>query len=205
MGLPQIIIQFKTLAETLVSRSERGIVAVILKDNTSTFDTKTYTKESEIVKSHYTTTNLAFLSQVFQGNPSAVIVERIGTDGSLETALERLKNKKWSWLTVPSVQSGETGTIADWIREQRSTYHKTFKAVLPDTAADSEGVVNFATDGIKVSKNATAPNTVRVRYPCRPAQTAVPHIMPEVEAITESEDPTRISTGKLILIMTVQN
>jgi hypothetical protein len=52
MGLPQIIIQFKTLAETMVSRSERGIVAVILKDNTSSFDTKTYTTESELVKSH---------------------------------------------------------------------------------------------------------------------------------------------------------
>ena len=111
----------------MVSRSERGIVAVILKDNTSSFDTKTYTKESEIVKSHYTTTNLAFLSHVFQWNPSAVFVARIGTDGSIDTALERLKNKKWNWLTVPSVQSGETGTIADWIRDQRSTYHKTLR------------------------------------------------------------------------------
>ena len=32
MGLPKILIEFKTLAETIISRSERGIVAVILKD-----------------------------------------------------------------------------------------------------------------------------------------------------------------------------
>ena len=206
MGLPQIIIQFKTLAETMVSRSERGIVAVILKDNTSSFDTKTYTKESEIVKSHYTTTNLAFLSQVFQGNPSAVIVERIGTDGNIDTALERLKNKKWNWLTVPSVQSGETGTIADWIRDQRSTYHKTFKAVLPDTAADSEGVVNFATDGIKVgAKTYTAaeycPRIAGILAGLPLNRSATYYALPEVEAITESEDPDAdIDAGKLILI-----
>jgi hypothetical protein len=206
MGLPQIIIQFKTLAETLVSRSERGIVAVILKDNTSTFDTKTYTKESEIVKSHYTTTNLAFLSQVFLGNPSAVIVERIGTDGNIDTVLERLKNKKWNWLTVPSVQSGETGTIADWIRDQRSTYHKTFKAVLPDTAADSEGVVNFATDGVKVgTKTYTAaeycPRIAGILAGLPLNRSATYYALPEVESITESEDPdSDIDAGKLILI-----
>jgi len=206
MGLPQIIIQFKTLAETLVSRSERGIVAVILKDNTSSFDTKTYTKESEIVKSHYTATNLAFLSQVFLGNPSAVIVERISTDGNIDTSLQRLKNKKWNWLTVPSVQSGETGSIADWIREQRSTYHKTFKAVLPETAADSEGVVNFATDGIKVgSKTYTAaeycPRIAGILAGLPLNRSATYFSLPEVEAITESDSPDAdIDAGRLILI-----
>ena len=206
MGLPQIIIQFKTLAETLVSRSERGIVAVILKDNTSNFDTKTYTKESEIVKSHYTATNLAFLSQIFLGNPSAVIVERIGTDGNIDTALQRLKNKKWNWLTVPSVQSGESGSIADWIREQRSTYHKTFKAVLPETAADSEGVVNFATDGIKVgTKTYTAaeycPRIAGVLAGLPLNRSATYYSLPEVEAISESESPDAdIDAGRLILI-----
>jgi len=206
MGLPQIIIQFKTLAETLVSRSERGIVAVILKDNTSNFDTKTYTKESDIVKSHYTATNLAFLSQIFQGNPSAVIVERIGTDGNIDTALQRLKNKKWSWLTVPSVQSGESGSIADWIREQRSIYHKTFKSVLPETAADSEGVVNFATEGIKVgSKTYTAaeycPRIAGVLAGLPLNRSATYYSLPEVESITESESPDDdIDAGRLILI-----
>lgn len=206
MGLPQIIIQFKTLAETLVSRSERGIVAVILKDNTSSFDTKTYIKEIEITKSHYTTTNLAFLSQVFLGNPSAVIVERISTDGNIDTALQRLKNKKWSWLTVPSVQTGESGNIADWIREQRSTYHKTFKAVLPETAADSESVVNFATDGIKVgSKTYTAveycPRIAGVLAGLPLNRSATYYSLPEVESITESESPDAdIDAGRLILI-----
>lgn len=34
MGLPEILIEFKQRAETAVQRSENGIVAVILKDDT---------------------------------------------------------------------------------------------------------------------------------------------------------------------------
>ena len=35
MGLPKILIEFKKLAETLITRSERGIVAVIVRDNSN--------------------------------------------------------------------------------------------------------------------------------------------------------------------------
>ena len=34
MGLPEISIEFKTLSSTAIKRSERGIVAMILKDDT---------------------------------------------------------------------------------------------------------------------------------------------------------------------------
>ena len=36
MGLPEILIDFKTQAETAVIRSENGIVALILDDTTKT-------------------------------------------------------------------------------------------------------------------------------------------------------------------------
>ena len=36
MGLPEILIEFKQRAETAVRRSENGIVAVILADDTKT-------------------------------------------------------------------------------------------------------------------------------------------------------------------------
>lgn len=146
MGLPKILIEFKTLAETLIARSERGIVAVILKDNSNTTKTVVYTKESEIVKSHYTATNLAYLSLVFMGGPSKVIVERVQTSDDISDALERLKNKRWYYLAVPGLGDGETDTVVEYIKEQRTQYHKTFKAVLPLAAADNEGIINFATD-----------------------------------------------------------
>jgi len=100
MGLPQILIEFKTLAETIISRSERGIVAVILRDNSNTTESYTYTKESDIVKSHYTAANLSFLQMIFMGNPSKVLVERVPVNGEIELALLRLVNKQWYYLTM---------------------------------------------------------------------------------------------------------
>lgn len=206
MGLPKILIEFKTLAETIITRSERGIVAVILKDNSNTTETQIYTKERDIVKSHYTTTNLAFLQLIFMGNPSKVIVERIRTDGDISTALERLKNKQWYYLTLPQIGEGEASTVVEYIKEQRSQYHKSFKAVLPNCAADDEGIINFATDDIKVgTKTYTA-----TEFCCRIAgilaglplnRSATYYTLPEVESITESETPdTDVDNGKLILI-----
>lgn len=206
MGLPQILIQFKTLAETLVTRSERGVVAVILKDNTSTFDTKIYTKESEITKSHYTATNLSYLSLIFLGNPSKVIVERIGTTGTIETALTRLKNKKWNYLTVPVITGDEIGDVAEWIITQRNDYRKTFKAVLPGAAADNEGIINFITENIKVGTKTYSvaeycPRIAGILAGLPLNQSATYFALSEVESITESEDPDAdIDAGMMILI-----
>ena len=206
MGLPKILIEFKTLAETLIARSERGIVAVILKDNSNTNQTYTFSKESEIVKSHFTASNLAFLSLVFMGNPSTVIVERVQTGGDISDALEWLKNKRWYYLTVPVIADGEIDTIVDFIKEQRSQYHKTFKAVLPLAAADDEGIINFATDNIKVG----AKTYTTAEFCCRIAgilaglplnRSATYYTLSEVQSITESETPDAdVDNGKLILI-----
>lgn len=206
MGLPKILIDFKTLAETIITRSERGIVAVILKDNSNTTQTYTFSKESEIVKSHFTASNLAFLSLIFMGGPSKVIVERVQTSSDISDALERLKNKQWYYITVPGLADGETDTVVQYIKEQRSKYHKTFKAVLPSVVADYEGIINFATDNIKVGTK----TYTTAEFCCRIAgilaglplnRSATYYTLPEVESITESETPDAdVDNGKLILI-----
>lgn len=206
MGLPKILIDFKTLAETIITRSERGIIAVILKDNSNTTQTYTFSKESEIVKSHFTASNLAFLSLIFMGGPSKVIVERVQTSGDISDALERLKNKQWYYLTVPGLSDGETDTVVEYIKEQRNKYHKTFKAVLPSVVADYEGIINFATDNIKVGTK----TYTTAEFCCRIAgilaglplnRSATYYTLPEVESITESETPdSDVDNGKLILI-----
>ena len=206
MGLPKILIEFKTLAETIITRSERGIVAVILKDNSNENETAIYTRESEIVKSHYTAANLAFLSLIFMGNPSKVIVERVSTEEELASALERLKNKQWYYLTVPEIADDEVNAVVEYIAQMRTQYHKTFKAVLPNCAANSEGIINFATDNIKVG----AKTYTTAEYCARIAgilaglplnKSATYYALPEVESITESETPDAdIDNGKLILI-----
>ena len=157
MGLPQILIEFKTLAETMITRSERGVVAVILRDNSNTASTQIYTSEKDITKSHYTTANLGLLSLIFMGRSARLwehrqrlLWERVQNDGPLADALERPERQAWSYLTVPGITDDEVSEVVDYITKQRTTYHKSFKAVLPNAAADNEGIINFATDNIKV-------------------------------------------------------
>ena len=66
-----------------------------------------------------------------------------------------MKYKHWNWLTVPGIEKriGDAATIQQWIIAQRAA-KKTFKAVLPATentgSFNDEGIVEFATDNIKV-------------------------------------------------------
>lgn len=206
MGLPQILINFTTLAETLVTRSERGIVAVILKDNSNTTTSYSYESEKDIVSSHWTTTNKGYLSLAFMGNPSKVIVERVAVDGDIGDALTRLKTKTWTYLTIPGIESDDISDVVTYINTQRTDYHKSFKAVLPNATADSEGIVNFATDNIKVGAKTytTAEFCTRIAGVLAGVslnQSATYYALPEIDSITESETPDDdVDNGKLILI-----
>ena len=138
MGLPEILIEFKTKAQTAVTRSQNGIVAVILEDSTKVGDENlsyTYNYEADIVKSDWTTTNLDYLNKIFLGKPKRVLVERAETGEdfkkSYNAALVRLRNKSWNWLTFPGLEPHKdlTEELQNWIIAQRAA-KKTFKAVL---------------------------------------------------------------------------
>ena len=135
MGLPEILIEFKAKAETAVRRSENGIVAVILRDDTKTgegnLSYKYQTMADYGISSQWTTANRKYLSLAFAGAPKNVLVERIGADETYDDALARLKNKKWkpmprNWQTVlmkdlPLFQSLKTPTTA--VRNVYSSLH----------------------------------------------------------------------------------
>lgn len=212
MGLPEIIIEFKAKAETAVRRSQNGIVALILMDDTENTQTSySYNYEADINKDDWNSTNLDYLNKTFMGAPKRVIVERIATADEYADALARLKNKTWNWLAVPGIEKhiGNVNVTMQWIIAQRAA-KKTFKAVLPislkDLSGNHEGIVDFATEGIKVgAKIYTA-----YEYCCRIAgmlaglsmtESATYQVLPEIESITESTTPDiDIEAGKFILI-----
>ena len=67
MGLPEINIVFQSKAETAIKRSANGIVALILRDATKGDITSySYTNESEVVKSHWTTANYDYISKILR-------------------------------------------------------------------------------------------------------------------------------------------
>lgn len=212
MGLPEILIEFKQRAETAVQRSENGIVAVILKDDTKSGEgylSYTYNTGADVDTSQWTTTNRRYFNALFRGTPNRVIVERASTTGNYDDALARLKNKDWNYLAIPGLQKAEVEGIAEWIIAQRSA-GKTFKAVLPCTAAEynanDEGIIDFATEGIKVGAYSFTSYEYCIRIAGLLAslpmtESATYQVLAEVDSITESTTPDAdIDGGKLILI-----
>lgn len=208
MGLPQILIEFKTKGATAVKRSARGIVALILKDDTNTsFATKTYGSIAEVDTADWNAENKDYIEKAFMGAPSAVIVERVAAAAEdYNDALLRLKNKKWNYLAIPALETGETAAVAAWIKGQRDTDKKTFKAVLPGSIGDHEGIINFTTADIKAGDKtySTAEYCARIAgilagMPF--SRSATYYVLSEVESITESVTPDAdIDAGQLILV-----
>lgn len=209
MGLPQVIINFATQAVSAVTRSQKGIVALILADDTvTTFDTKVYQSISEVSSSDWTATNKDYISLAFLGTPSKVIVERVAATPTVDytDALARLANKKWNYLAIPAITTGDVATISTWIKGKRDTDKKTFKAVLPNSVSDHEGIINFTTDNIVTASKTytTAEYCARIAglVAGTPFTQSITYkALSEVTSITETTTPdTDIDAGKLILV-----
>lgn len=208
MGLPKISIEFITRAVTAIKRSQLGIVALILKDDTQTADTVEYKSIEELESTDWSAENFEYISDAFKGTPSKVIVERLDTASeSYNEALKRLNNKRFNYLAIPGIADSETEAIVTWIKTKRDNEKKTFKAVLPNIEGDHEGIINFTTSGITTKlgrEYSTAEFTARIAG----AVAGLPftrsftyYDFPEVVAINEIEDPdAAVDNGELILI-----
>lgn len=207
MGLPEVNITFSSLAVTAVQRSQRGIVALILKDDTGAFTSREYRAVTEIQAADWSAANKAFIEQAFLGTPSRVIVERLPANAAnYLAALTRLAVKRWNYLAIPCIVTADVAAVATQIKTWRDVNKKTFKAVLPNHVGDHIGIINFATSGIKVGANTYSASDYTARIAGILAglpltRSATYFVLPEVEAITESADPNSdIDAGKLILI-----
>src|SRR5690625_1484323 len=143
MGLPQINIEFNSLAVSAIQRSERGIVALILVDDTKTFDSVEYKTITDVDSLDWTTQNKKYIEQAFMGAPNKVIVERVDDFEEINNALNRLSFKVFNYLAVPEITGADATTVSSWIITQRDNNNKTYKAVLPNSVSDHEGVINF--------------------------------------------------------------
>lgn len=214
MGLPQTIINFQTLGETLLRRTENGIVALLLKDDTATEELYIYNSPDDVKASDmWSDDNKAYINQVFKGGARRIYVARIGTSSpTLSNALATLGNKLWDYLAYPDGASGDMTTIATWVKGKRDTDKKTYKAVIGGVNADHEGVINFTTVGIKDENNNTFDN---IKFTGRIAgilagvgteSSVTNYKLEEVQAITDLADDTARSTaidnGELILLNT---
>lgn len=150
MGLPNILIEFKTKASTAIKRGERGVVAVIVIDTPIGVS-----KLEDItqIPSGLTADNTAYIERAFLGgiNPVNGVV-LIVTD-TIANGLATLETQKFDYVVGPhDISSADAITMSTFIKSLRDNKGKKVKAVLPNTIADHEGIINFTTDNIVVGE-----------------------------------------------------
>lgn len=185
MGAPSIDISFIEKAVSAVTRGERGTVMLWVKDMlpVPADNPITVVTESDIPGSlaKDTVEQIKLAMKGYVNAPKKVLVYCMGitettgtgdaedTDGteygetvtptSVDTgyreAMAAAETIRFDYLAVPTVETdGKGEDVAAWVKSMR-TKKKKIKAVLPNVAADNEGIINFTTDTIIRTETAT--------------------------------------------------
>lgn len=215
LGLPSFSMIFTGKAVSAIERSARGIVAIVLTDDTEGGkDLNVYKKVDEVDFENWTEKNYNYLKLVFAGAPSTVIAIRRAENTEGYTAvLKKLKDLKWNYLTIPGLTSADITIISAWIKQYRNDEQKTFKAVLAHCKGDYEGIINFTTENI--STTITGATHTAAEYCARIAgvlaglslaRSSTYYVLEDIsEAETPDNPDDRINDGELIVIFDGKN
>lgn len=147
ISMPNVEVVFKQLATSLIERSERGIAAIIIKDDTNEFEYKAYSDITQLDadKEKYTDDNYNSIKDCLTFGPVKCYVFRIATEsGLLNDALKNLESKLATcWITIAGGSTEDFTALVSWIKSKEDK-GKTYKAVVYKTATtDSHHIVNF--------------------------------------------------------------
>lgn len=208
IGMPNIDVVFKSLATLLIEKSSKGVVMLIVKDDSDqTFDFVEYKAEKEIDKAKFTAANAKYISDCFKGSPSKVIVARMDVDGILADLLELVKTKKFNWIGAAEGSSSDQDEITSWVKDINASSKKVVKALVYNVAsADDMHIVNFTNE--KVKENGQTEKTgdkyisrlLGVFAGLAFTKSATYYKLSELESVVEKSDlDAEINAGKLHL------
>lgn len=149
MKLPSINIAFQTTGITAIQRSEKGTVALLLRGTAKTGQTFTVYDVTDI-PTNVSKANKAHIMRALLGyvKPPKAVLVRVGAsdETGLTAGLAYLATQKFDYMACPpDVIEAEAQEVAAWIKNQRENNHAIYKAVLPNVAADYEGIINVTT------------------------------------------------------------
>lgn len=151
--MPKIEITFRQQATSLITRSERGVAILIVRDDTNkSFSHKQYADLSalEADKALYTADNYAAISDMLSFAPYQSHVFRLDTDGTLaDTLAEISRTVKTGWITIAGQDETDGPALASWVKTQAAKA-RSYKCVVYDVtpAPDDMHVVNFVNESV---------------------------------------------------------
>lgn len=209
MGLPVISVEFKKLAATALIRSVRGILAVVIQDATSgvSWTSKAYTSLADVDSKEFSSANYTILSRAFAAAPYQVIVVRVGSDGTMETAQAILDKLTYNWVcAVPANFQSGLVTYVKGINTPRRI-RKVKALVYNQQSADDMHIVSVANATVTI-KDASETTTMTDYLPrlagllaaCPMDQSVTYADLDDLDAVAEvSNLDTAIDGGSLCL------
>ncbi|MCI9570943.1 MAG: phage tail sheath protein [Lachnospiraceae bacterium] len=170
MGAPSIDISFIEKGITAITRGERGIVMLWVKDTipAPAVNPTVVVTESDIPEglSDVTVEQVKLAMIGYTNAPKKVLIycmgiaedaEAAAIEAGYKKAMEASETIRFDYLVIPTVETdGKGQDIATWIKSMRGNKRKKIKAVLPNVAADNEGVINFTTEKSIKTETVTA-------------------------------------------------
>lgn len=205
MGLPIIDISFKQLAKSAVVRSQRGIVALILKDTAKT--SLTVFDEGDI-PSNLTEANQNLIKDVLKGAPNKIELFVLGSDNEISEALTYFEGVEFNLMCMPSAETSDVTAIKAFIKKMNDVVKYKCDAIVANEEADSEAIINYTADDIVVGGKpvTTANHTARIAgliegTPLNQSITfATLSDVDAIENLTKEQADSRIDAGELILV-----
>lgn len=214
MGLPEIQIDFHKKSQTFIRRSSRGIVCLIVQDDTKEQPVTPIRSYADIIAGDWTDQTKGYLKMVFKGGPGGVIAVRASEAENgmlLQEALDMVRPLDFDYLCIPQYKA-EFGEVIKTFLEEIRKAGKKGKAVLPGFKGDFSAIINFTTTGISMKwddgEDILEPTTAE--YCCRIAgicagipltQSVTFHVLDEVlDAAQVKDADERIDTGELVII-----
>lgn len=205
MGLPIIDISFKQLAKTATVRSQRGIVALILKDTTKA--SLTVFDEGDIPSS-LTEDNQGLIKDVLKGSPNKIELYVLGEEGEISEALTYFEGVEFNLMCMPSAETDDVTAIKTFIKKMNDVVKYKCDAILANEKADSEAIINYTAKNIVVGGESvtTANHTARIAgliegTPLHQSITfATLSDVDAIENLTKEQADSRIDAGELILV-----
>lgn len=205
MGLPIIDISFKQLAKSSVARSQRGIVALILKDTTKA--SLTVFDEGDIPSS-LTKANQGLIKDVLKGSPNKIELFVLGTGTNISEALTYFEGVEFNLMCMPSAETSDVTAIKSFIKKMNDVVKYKCDAILVNEKADSEAIINYTAKNIVVGGESvtTANHSARIAgliegTPLNQSVTfATLSDVDAIENLTKEQADSRIDAGELILV-----
>lgn len=152
LGLPSIEVTFKQLAASLINRSAKGVVCLIIHDDTNkTFDIKAYNDIAQVLEDEalYTAGNYNAVYDAFLGSPLKVIVCRIDVADALSVALAHIQYQAFNYLALIDSTVADHNALVVWVKSQNLNRYKRIKVVTyKATVTDDEHVLNLTNDTV---------------------------------------------------------